>query len=143
MDKTKSPMNQSRHTVGKTLLIVDDDPVVLTLTADMLTRLGYIVIPADNPESALEQIEKAESSIHLLITDVIMPEMNGFELYEKVQEQYPALPVLFISGYTANNVVSGKIKGKKLLFLEKPFSLARLDNAVRKSLRLENSDDKA
>ena len=116
------------------MLVVDDDSVVLNLTTDMLTCLGYTVIPADNPESALEHIEKAEGRIHLLITDVIMPEMNGFELYEKAHALCPSLPVLFMSGYIANTVVSGKIVEKKLLLLEKPFSLASLADAVRKSL---------
>ncbi len=81
-----------------TILVVDDEPSVLALVRTMLWRAGYTVLEASGPEEALK-LASAESPIDLLVTDVLMPEMNGYELAEKVRELRPDIKILYMSGY--------------------------------------------
>jgi two-component system cell cycle sensor histidine kinase/response regulator CckA len=87
---------------GETVLIVEDETSILKLAKKSLLRLGYKVLDADKPSKAVALAEKHEGKINLLITDVIMPDMNGRELAEKLHKLYPNLKVLFMSGYTVS-----------------------------------------
>ena len=91
-----------RRAVGKgmPILLVEDDLSILKLTERILVELDYTVLTADSPKRALKQAKEHNSEIHLLVTDVIMPEMNGLEMANRLQSLYPSLKRIFMSGYT-------------------------------------------
>ena len=113
------------------ILLVEDDTPVRTLAVRLLTRLGYRVTDFANGVDALRWLGETDELVHLLLTDVIMPEMNGKQLADKVVELRPAIRVLFISGYTANVIVHHGVLKPGVDFLPKPFSIASLANGVR------------
>ncbi|OGK08405.1 MAG: hypothetical protein A2W80_10100 [Candidatus Riflebacteria bacterium GWC2_50_8] len=119
---------------GETVLIVEDDPSILRLASKMLTRVGYTVIATDSPTEAIRQGENSAQKIDLLLTDVVMPEMNGRELYVKLQICRPGLRCLFMSGYTANVIAQHGVLKEGINFVAKPFSNADLVKAVREAL---------
>lgn len=128
-----TPRNHSKllHiTAGETLLLVEDDASFRELLADFLRHCGYHVLSADTPQAALKQASQHTGSIRLLITDIVMPEMNGLELAEKLTENHPELITLYISGYT-DDVLSdraGVIAEHN--FLHKPFGLRTLQQKI-------------
>jgi PAS domain S-box-containing protein len=115
---------------GETVLVVEDEESIRTLTESMLRRLGYTPLSAESPLAALELAEQGHPHIDLLITDVIMPHMNGRELSEKLTARYPGLITLFISGYTANVIAHQGILDKGIHFLAKPFSIQELSREL-------------
>ncbi len=119
---------------GETVLFVEDEESILTLGKRTLTGLGYTVIAASAPGEALRLAEARANSIHLLITDVIMPEMNGRELAEQLSNLQPKVKVLFISGYTADVIAHHGVLDQAVHFLQKPFTRADLATAVRAAL---------
>lgn len=119
---------------GETILLVEDDLSVLKLSKNILENLGYIVLAAGTPDDAIGLAEEHPDKIHLLVTDVIMPGMNGRELSERLQFLYPDLKHIFISGYTANVIAHHGVLEKGILFLQKPFSRTDLATTVRKAL---------
>ena len=121
---------------GETILLVEDDPQILNLAQKMLAGLGYKVLAAETPEMALALSGKHTSDIDLLITDVIMPEMNGRELAEKLQSVFPGMKFLFMSGYTANVIAHHGVLDEGLHFIQKPFSKSDLAIAIRKALKM-------
>lgn len=84
------------------MLVVEDEALILKVAERMLTNLGYRVLLANSPVEALQLAEKHPGNISLLLTDVVMPEMNGLELSRRMQSLYPKLKNLFMSGYTAD-----------------------------------------
>jgi len=100
----------------------------------MLERLGYKVITANNAGAALEAAREEGNDFSLLITDVIMPEMDGRELTRRLKELRPDLKTLFMSGYTANVIAHHGVLEAGVHFMEKPFSLKSLNESVRKAL---------
>lgn len=123
-----------RRGSGEIVLLVEDDPKLLKLGRRMLENLGYTVLAAGMPEEALEIAGTQGEEIQLLITDVIMPGMNGRILADKIQQQCPQLGVLFVSGYTANALAHRSILDSGVTFLQKPFSLGELALKVREAL---------
>ncbi len=119
---------------GETLLLVEDEPAILKLGVKMLERLGYKVIAASSPGEALELAKQHEGSIDLLITDVVMPEMHGRDLADKLLAYYPDLKRLFMSGYTANVIAHHGVLEEGIQFMQKPFSLTTLSVRVREVL---------
>jgi len=113
---------------GETVLLVEDEERLLSLGKQMLHDLGYTVIAIGEPLEAL-QIADENMNIDLLISDVIMPEMNGRELSEKLSQRYPDLKCLFMSGYTADVIAHQGIINEGIHFIQKPFS--RKDLAVK------------
>lgn len=89
-------------TEGGALLLVEDDPAMLLMTRVMIERLGYNVLSANSPGEALRIAQERGNEIRLLVTDVIMPGMNGRELANTIGSLYPAIKCLFMSGYTGN-----------------------------------------
>ncbi|MBF0259064.1 MAG: transporter substrate-binding domain-containing protein [Desulfamplus sp.] len=119
----------------QTVLLVEDEPAILEVTELMLQRLGYKVITADRPNEALLLANEHKGQIDLLITDVIMPEMNGRDLAQKMLAIYPHINLLFMSGYTANVIAHHGILDQDIHFIQKPFSMQDLALKVRESLK--------
>ena len=122
---------------NETILLVEDEPAVLKMTTKMLERLGYLVVHARNPGEAIRLAGEHEGEIHLLVTDVVMPEMNGRDLAGRLTSSYPNLKHLFISGYTANVIAHHGVLEESVHFLQKPFSMKDLAGRVRETLDTE------
>jgi two-component system, cell cycle sensor histidine kinase and response regulator CckA len=114
-----------------TILLVEDDKMVLKMVADMLEALGYKVIASENPLDALSLCGKGVNSIDLVITDVVMPVMSGRELRDKLLATRPDLKVLFMSGYTSNIIAQHGVLEEGVQFIQKPFSMGILATKVR------------
>ncbi|MBM9615877.1 response regulator [Desulfobulbus rhabdoformis] len=124
----------------ETILVVEDDSAVLDMTTSMLQHLGYTVIPANGPTAAIELIQQQATKIDLLLTDVIMPEMNGLDLLNILKKSQPQLNWLFTSGYTGNVIAQHGILEKDTPFIQKPFTTAQLAKAVQKALHPEKGE---
>ncbi len=120
---------------GETVLVVEDEPVLLTLCKMMLEELGYRVLAAGTPHEALGLAEEHASEIQLLITDVVMPEMNGQDLAERLQSLCPGMKILFMSGYTADVIAHRGVLDEGVNFIQKPFSIKDLAFKVREAVR--------
>jgi len=115
----------------ETVLLVEDEPMILRLAQTMLQELGYTVIAAGTPSHALDIAKDLPGDIDLLVTDVIMPEMDGRALSNLIRKMHPGLKILFMSGYTANVVVQHGVLGKGMYFIQKPFSIDELGKKVK------------
>lgn len=122
---------------GETVLIVEDEPSILKLAKRVLSGLGYTVMEADTPEAALKMAENHPGKIDLLVTDVVLPEMNGRELAERLQRFDSDLKVLYMSGYTANTIAHRGVLEAGVNFIQKPFSNTDLGIKVRAALEAE------
>jgi PAS domain S-box-containing protein len=120
---------------GETVLVVEDESVLLMMTQTMLRKLGYRVLAAGTPSEAIELTERHEGQIHLAITDVVMPKMNGRDLAECLQSLSPGLKILFMSGYTADVIAHRGVLEAGVNFLQKPFSVHDLATKVREVLQ--------
>ena len=130
----------SRAVVGReTILLVDDEPAVLSAARRILQKEGYAVLPAVSPTEALQFAREHVGEIHLLVTDVIMPEMNGRDLADQVHCLRPDIGRLFISGYTAEVVAQHDWLNPGVNFLPKPFSSQDLAARVRGALEQARS----
>jgi CheY-like chemotaxis protein len=116
---------------GETVLLVEDETVNLKLYKMMLERLGYKVLPASTPDEAIRLAENYAGEIHLVITDVIMPKMNGKDLVERLLKDYPNIRKLFMSGYTADVIANHGVLEEGVHFIEKPFTQKDLGLKVR------------
>ena len=112
-----------------TILVVEDEDMVRAIAERALTRQGYTVITAENGEVALELLETADRP-DLLVSDVVMPLMDGPTMARHVREKYPDLPILFMSGY-AEEQLRKSIDLGNVAFLPKPFSVQQLAEAAR------------
>jgi len=115
--------------VSETILLVEDEPALLKLCKRYLERMGYLVYSTDSPEEAIGLA--SSTHIDLLLTDVVMPEMNGKVLSERILAVNPQICVLFMSGYTANIVLSHGIFDDKFGYIQKPFSYKDLSACLR------------
>jgi PAS domain S-box-containing protein len=118
----------------ETVLLVEDEPAVLNLSKVMLQRMGYSVLATGKPVEAIALAEKHTGPIDLLVTDVIMPEMNGRELAARLLKLYPDIKQLFMSGYTASVIAHHGVMAEGMHFLQKPFSMKNLSDKVREAL---------
>jgi len=118
----------------ETILLVEDDEFIRSCTQESLGGLGYKVLVAANGKDALEIVEKSAGDIHLLITDVVMPQMGGRELAAELAQRKKAIKVLFASGYTENAIVHNGVLNPGLNFIQKPFGQSDLARMVRKLL---------
>lgn len=118
-----------------TVLLAEDDPTVLSLTAQMLRRLGHTVLSVAIPEDALRLAGSYAGVLDLLITDVVMPGLNGRDLADRLSAQRPTMQVLFISGYTADVIASNGVLEKGVHFLQKPYTTADLAAKIRDVVR--------
>jgi PAS domain S-box-containing protein len=115
---------------GETVLVVEDDDQVRALAAETLRFTGYTVLDASNPGDALALMERHGSAVRLLLTDMVMPGMNGTDLAERLVARRPTLKVLYMSGYPSSRIASGALRGR-IRFLQKPFTLGGLTQKVR------------
>jgi len=115
----------------ETILLVEDEPAILRLANTMLQRLGYAVIAASSPGEAMRLAAAHPTEIHLLMTDVVMPEMNGRDLAERLLPLHPDLKRLFMSGYTADVIAHHGVLDEGVHFIEKPFSIRDLGAKIR------------
>jgi PAS domain S-box-containing protein len=130
-DKTK-PKTIPRGT--ETILIVEDEETVLNLSKDMLEKLGYRVIAVNRTDEAIRIAAEHRQKIDLLLTDVVMPELNGKELAEQIRTIRPGIKCLYMSGYTADVIARQGILEHGVHLIMKPFSLRDLAGKVRETL---------
>lgn len=121
-----------------TVLLVEDDESVRAITAEILQEIGYSTQVAATPQQALELCDANLEQIDLLLTDVIMPDMNGRELSRLITGKRPDIKVLFMSGYTADVIDQKGVLVKGLNFIQKPFDRAALHNKIQSVLHLDS-----
>ena len=119
---------------NETILLVEDEPAILVISQSMLGRLGYRILGASTPREAIRLAEENAGKIGLLMTDVVMPEMNGRDLAQKVIAFQPGLKCLFMSGYTADVIAHNGMLHTGVHFLQKPFTMRELATHVRAAL---------
>ncbi|MDZ4198605.1 MAG: ATP-binding protein, partial [Kiritimatiellia bacterium] len=140
-EPTASPVLRALPTGGtETVLLVEDEDAIRKIVGRYLSVLGYDVIPASNPDEALELIKDREAPIPLLITDVVMPGMSGRDLSLRLRERWPSMRTLFMSGYTANAIAHQGILDEGVDFLQKPVSMAALAGKMRDMLNADRAD---
>lgn len=122
---------QQLDTCGETILLVEDETYVRDITREVLEMCGYTVLSAKDANEGISIFERHQGEIHLLLTDVVMPGMNGRELAERLMARRPGLKAIFISGYTDNAVVRDGFGDSKTVYLQKPFTLEALSRKVR------------
>jgi len=124
---------------GETLLVVEDEASILDMLESMLKSLNYTILTADSPGRAMAAAQSHDSRIHLVITDVVMPEMNGRDLAGKLSALYPDIRILFMSGYTANVIAHQGVLDEGVHFIQKPFSMQELAAKVHEVLGVSSS----
>ena len=122
---------------NETVLLVEDEPGILNIAKIMLERHGYNVLPASAPDEAFRLAEEHKGEIHLLVTDVVMPGMNGRDLAESLLSLYPDLKCLYMSGYTADAIAHHGVLESGVFFIQKPFSMKDFLNKLRQTLEHE------
>ena len=139
----KTSRKQAKKTImtdlkgNETVLLVEDETAILKLISSMLKHLGYNVMAVLTPGEAIHLSESHIGEIQMLITDVIMPEMNGRELVEKISIHQPHIKWLYMSGYTANVISHHGVLDPNVNFIQKPFSMKDLAVMVRSVLNDE------
>ena len=118
----------------ETILLVEDEPLLLHMTRILLEQAGYNVLAAHEPSAALQLAEHHAGKIDLLITDVVMPGMNGRELAQQLLDRQPDLRRLFMSGYTADVIADHGVLDSGVHFISKPFSPVELAAKIRETL---------
>ena len=119
---------------GETVLLVEDEPAILRVERDILERLGYRVLSANTPSEAIRLAEDRSLVIALLISDVVMPEMNGRELSAWLSALRPGLQTLFVSGYPADVIARHGVLESGFYFLQKPFTVQQIADAIGAAL---------
>jgi len=115
----------------ETVLVVEDEAAILELSGLMLENLGYTALAARTPAEAIRLVTEHTEAIDLLITDVVMPQMNGRDLALLITELKPGLKVLFMSGYTADVIAHQGLLDEGVSFVSKPFSMNALAEKIR------------
>ena len=137
-DEAEPPLRRiSRSSGGETVLVVEDETAVRDIVKRILEAAGYTVLTAANGGEALLTCEQWPEKIHLLLTDVIMPRMNGRELAGRLARVRPGLKNLYMSGYTDNSIVHHGVLDSETHFISKPFNSMDLTNKVREVLDQE------
>jgi len=149
LPRHKNPADQSpqeaptRPVVSQnqeTILLVEDEPMLLEMITVSLQLQGYTVLSTPLPNEALALAKQHAGKIHLLITDVLMPEMNGSELAGQLCALYPDLRMLFMSGYTADIIAHQGVIEEEVNFIQKPFSSKAFNNKVREILEQQEAE---
>jgi PAS domain S-box-containing protein len=121
----------------ETILVVEDEPAILDITTKILEKQGYSVLAANNPGDAMRLARDHTGELHLLMTDVVMPGMNGRDLAQKMRSLHPDLKCLYSSGYTADVIVHHGVLEEGVFFIQKPFSRKDLAAKIREILDRE------
>ena len=130
-----APPASVRGTADATILVVDDNRMILDMTSELLASSGYRVLVAETPLEARELLATHGAVVRLLVTDVVMPQMSGPKLYETLAGQYPDLPVLYISGYTFDQKFPARLQHERVNFLPKPFTAEQFLSGVQQALQ--------
>jgi PAS domain S-box-containing protein len=136
--QTQTQPQSALQRENETILIVEDEELVLQLMTEILSHLGYKVLAASTPSDAVRILNEHDGPIDLLVTDIIMPEMNGPDLAQQIVDQRPEIKVLYLSGYPAETIVQYRVDEDEMHFLQKPFSLTTLAAKVRLVLEHDN-----
>jgi CheY-like chemotaxis protein len=118
----------------QTILVVDDEPMALKLVRSVLEKRGFHVLTSTSPREAIRLFETERDRIELLISDIVMPEMEGTRLASLLVAMNPELPVLFMSGFVTESEVADTRTIAQFAFIRKPFRPATLVQAVQKML---------
>jgi PAS domain S-box-containing protein len=132
VERTATPV-ASRAPGGGTILVAEDEPVVGDLILTTLRRAGYQVLAATDGRGAMELLDAADAEIDLLVSDVVMPHIGGLELVDLARARRPSLPIILISGYSADLLARDAVR-EGLTVLPKPFTALRLTEVVRATL---------
>ena len=127
----------------ETILLVEDEPMILDMTKAMLKLQGHTVLAAASPAEALQLARDHDGAVHVLMTDVIMPGMNGRDLADRLQTHLPGLRCLFMSGYTANVIAHHGVLDAGVHFIQKPFTAGELAAKIRETLSAGETERKA
>ncbi|HCE42639.1 MAG TPA: hypothetical protein DET40_03730 [Lentisphaeria bacterium] len=134
LEKQKAPV-EIKPGRGETVLIVEDEPSVLRIVSSELKRNGYNIIESEGGAEALEMARKHKGRIDILLTDVIMPVMDGKELYVRLSEIHPEIKVMYMSGHTYDVLSQHDIQAPDAQFISKPFSMEILRKKIQNLLR--------
>jgi len=124
---------------AETILVVDDDQEVLSLAVDVLQMARYVVLSTDDPRHALRLAKAHPEPIHVLLSDVVMPIMNGVQLAAEITAIRPDIRVLLMSAYRTQAIDDYRAKNSGSLFLDKPFTVAALLQAVQSTLKVSKA----
>lgn len=119
---------------GETVLLVEDEKAIITVITTILEDLNYKVLAFNSPTEALRRVEAHQGEIQLLLTDVVMPNMNGRDLAKQIQDIQPNVKILYMSGYTANVIAHHGVLDEGINFIQKPFSQSDLSLRIREAL---------
>jgi len=123
IEKSKIQYSSPLEGHGKTILVVEDDPITLQAIQDLLEAQDYQVLVASNGKEALQILDKAPTMIDLLVSDMVMPEMGGFSLYNQVQDRWPEIRTLFVTGHPLGVESQSLLEDRQITWLQKPFSV--------------------
>lgn len=130
-EESHAPKIQGGH---ETILLVEDEPAIMIMAKEMLADFGYNVLASETPAGAIEIANERAGDISLLLTDVVMPKMNGVELAKELVSRHPQIKCLFMSGYSSNVLIQSGMLAEDIHYLQKPFSMAALASKVRGTL---------
>ncbi len=124
---------------GEVVLVCEDEPSVRQVISQILTGAGYVVLEAENGEQAIELARTTDASINLLVTDVVMPNMNGFELCKLIASEIDNLRIVFVSGYATDAIDDDFLNSNQHIILQKPFKSGELLQVVWHAIHDESS----
>jgi CheY-like chemotaxis protein len=130
----EAPEGAPAATTPTTVLVVEDDKLVMSAAGQLLTRLGYSILLAPSAEAALRQLEQHQGPVHLLLTDISLPGMDGLRLAREVRARHPETRVLYMSGYSEEALRMKDTADQGVQLLEKPFTFKGLATAVKQAL---------
>jgi PAS domain S-box-containing protein len=131
--RTQAPVLDAQRG-GETILVVEDEPAILDITTRQLTSQGYTVLRASGPLEALRLAREHVGELDLLLSDVVMPEMNGRQLAQTLRALFPKVKLIFMSGYTADVIATRGVLDEGVNFIQKPFTRNELAAKVREAL---------
>lgn len=134
MESPSYPTNGITRDHRVRVLAVDDEPIVLNVTSRMLEEAGYAVSIAPSAREALRLLGIGDPAVHLVLTDVVMPETDGRQLGQMIGQRHPAVPILYMSAYPEHDVLHRGSPGPGMPFLSKPFSAEALITAIERLL---------
>jgi two-component system, cell cycle sensor histidine kinase and response regulator CckA len=118
----------------ETILLVEDEPTLLKINEELVAELGYAVLAADTPESAIRLAKEHQGRLDLMLTDVMMPHMNGRDLERLIRQIHPEMICLFTSGYTASVISNHGVLDSDVNFIQKPFTFKELQAKISECL---------
>jgi two-component system, cell cycle sensor histidine kinase and response regulator CckA len=125
---------QMKQGQGETILLVEDEPIVLAVTTAMLKQLGYQVLVASNGKEAVVQFEVHQAQLALVISDMVMPDMDGAELFHRLKAKTPQVKMVIMSGYPLGGNGATLLEQGVVAWLKKPMSFEQLSQAIGKAL---------